>query len=64
VPVVGQDSASVLRHLYARGSGEKILIFTDMKSQGQFFGKPTGAILFSNGICRRAMMASGFCRNR
>jgi len=36
VPVVGQDSASVLRHLYARGSGEKILIFTDMKSQGQF----------------------------
>ena len=31
-----QDSASVLRHLYARGSGEKILIFTDMKSQGQF----------------------------
>jgi hypothetical protein len=36
VPVGGQDSASVLRHLYARGSGEKILIFTDMKSQGQF----------------------------
>ena len=31
-----QDSASVLRHLYARGSDEKILIFTDMKSQGQF----------------------------
>ena len=36
VPVDGQDSASVLRHLYRRGSGEKILIFTDMKSQGQF----------------------------
>jgi hypothetical protein len=36
VTVNGQDSASVLRHLYARGSGEKILIFTDMKSQGQF----------------------------
>ena len=36
VPVDGQDSASVLRHLYARGSGEKVLIFTDMKSQGQF----------------------------
>jgi hypothetical protein len=36
VPVGGQDSASVLRHLYARGSGEKVLIFTDMKSQGQF----------------------------
>ena len=36
VPVDRQDSASVLRHLYARGSGEKILLFTDMKSQGQF----------------------------
>jgi len=36
VPVGGQDSASVLRHLYRRGSGEKSLIFTDMKSQGQF----------------------------
>jgi hypothetical protein len=36
VPVGGQDSASVLRHLYPRGAGEKILIFTDMKSQGQF----------------------------
>ena len=36
VPVARQDSASVLRHLYARGSGEKILIFTEMKSQGQF----------------------------
>ena len=31
-----QDSASVLRRLYARGSGEKIIVFTDMKSQGQF----------------------------
>jgi hypothetical protein len=31
-----QDSASVLRHLYTRGSGEKILVFTEMKSQGQF----------------------------
>ena len=36
VPVGGQDSASVLRHLYPRGAGEKILIFTEMKSQGQF----------------------------
>jgi len=36
VPVARQDSASVLRHLYARASGEKILIFTEMKSQGQF----------------------------
>jgi hypothetical protein len=31
-----QDSASVLRRLYRRGSGEKILIFTEMKSPGQF----------------------------
>ena len=36
VQVNGQDSASVLRHLYLCGSGEKILIFTDMRSQGQF----------------------------
>ena len=36
VAVDRQDSASVLRHLYVRGSGEKVLIFTDMKSQGQF----------------------------
>ena len=36
VAVDRQDSASVLRHLYARGSGEKILIFAEMKSQGQF----------------------------
>ena len=36
VPVAQQTSASVLRHLYARGSGEKVLIFTEMKSQGQF----------------------------
>lgn len=36
VPPEPQDSASVLRHLYPHGSGEKILIFTDMKSQGQF----------------------------
>jgi hypothetical protein len=36
VPVVGQDSARVLRHLYPCGSGEKVLVFTDMKSQGQF----------------------------
>lgn len=31
-----QDSASVLRRLYARGSAEKVLIFSDMKSQGDF----------------------------
>jgi hypothetical protein len=36
LPVGGQDSASVLRNLYPRGAAEKVLIFTDMKSQGQF----------------------------
>ncbi len=35
VPVDTQDSASVLRRLYPRGSGERVLIFSDMKSQGQ-----------------------------
>jgi hypothetical protein len=36
VPVDRQDSASVLRHLYPRASGENVLVFTEMKSQGQF----------------------------
>ncbi len=36
VCVDSQDSASVLRRLYRRGSGEKVLIFTDLKSQAQF----------------------------
>ena len=36
VPVETQDSASVLRQLYRPGLGEKILIFSGMKSQGQF----------------------------
>ena len=36
VDVARQDSASVLRHLYERGTGEKVLIFTELQSQGQF----------------------------
>ena len=36
VDVSSQDSASVLRHLYPSGSGENVLLFTNMKSQGQF----------------------------
>jgi hypothetical protein len=36
VVVETQDSASVLRRLYRRGSGERVIIFTEMKSQGQF----------------------------
>ncbi len=31
-----QDSASVLRWLYKKNVGERLLIFSDMKSQGQF----------------------------
>ena len=36
VKVDCQDSASVLRHLYRRGSGEKVILFNIMESQGQF----------------------------
>ena len=36
VEVTTQDSASVLRHLYQQGSGEKVLIFSVMESHGQF----------------------------
>ena len=36
VRVDTQDSASVLRRLYRYGSGEKVLIFSKMESQGQF----------------------------
>lgn len=35
VAVGGQDSAAVLRRLYPKGSGERVVIFSDMKSQGQ-----------------------------
>ena len=35
LPVDGQDCASVLRFLYPKGAGEKVLVFSDMKSQGQ-----------------------------
>ena len=35
VKVERQDSASVLHHLYAHGSGEKIILFNDMDTQGQ-----------------------------
>jgi hypothetical protein len=36
VRVDTQDSATVLRRLYRHGSSEKVLIFSNMKSQGQF----------------------------
>ncbi len=36
VKVESQDSASVLRHLYRRESGEKVILFNVMESQGQF----------------------------
>lgn len=35
VRVETADSASVLRRLYRRGSGEKVILFNNMKSQGQ-----------------------------
>ena len=35
VPVSGQDGASFLRCLYPQGSGEKVLVFSKMESQGQ-----------------------------
>lgn len=35
VAVGRQDSVAVLRWLYPKGTGEKVLIFSDMKSQGQ-----------------------------
>jgi hypothetical protein len=35
VDVTRQDPASYLRHLYAPGAGEKVLVFSAMKSQGQ-----------------------------
>jgi len=36
VRVETQDSASVLRRLYVRGSGEKVILFNVMESPGQF----------------------------
>ena len=36
VPVESEDSASVLRRLYPPGTGEKVLVFSDINSQGQF----------------------------
>jgi hypothetical protein len=36
VRVETQDSASVLRRLYRRGSGERVILFNVMESQGQF----------------------------
>jgi hypothetical protein len=35
VAVDGLDSVGVLRWLYPRGSGEKVLLFSEMRSQGQ-----------------------------
>ncbi len=35
VPVAGLDSAGVLHSLYPKGSGERVLIFSIMKSKGQ-----------------------------
>ena len=39
VPVAAQNCASVLRWLYPKGSGEKVLVFSRMQSQGQMLWK-------------------------
>ena len=48
VAVNEQDSAGVLRWLYPAGSGEKVVIFSDMKSQGQLLWEADKAELISN----------------
>jgi len=48
VRVETQDSASVVRRLYAFGSGEKILIFSDMRSQGQLLWEADRSDLIQN----------------
>ena len=42
VPVGELDSAAFLRFLYPSGSGEKVLIFSDMRSQGQLLSFRVG----------------------
>jgi len=48
VVVETQDSASVLRRLYRRGSGEKVLVFTDLRSQGQMLWEADQSDLIFN----------------
>lgn len=48
VPVDRQDSASFLRWLYPRGSGENVLIFSRMQSQGQMLWKSDQSDLIQN----------------
>jgi hypothetical protein len=48
VVVETQDSASVLRRLYAFGSGEKVLIFSAMESQGQMLWEADGSDVIQN----------------
>lgn len=48
VVVETQDSASVLRRLYPFGSGEKVLIFSDMESQGQLLWEANRSDVIQN----------------
>ena len=48
VRVETQDSASVLRRMYPQGSGEKVLIFSEMKSQGQFLWEANRSYVIQN----------------
>lgn len=49
VEVTTQDSASVLRYLYPQGSGEKVLVFSRMESQGQFVWEADKSDVIQNG---------------
>ena len=48
IRVETQDSASVLRRLYARGSGEKVIIFNYMKSRGQLLWEADKSDMIQN----------------
>jgi hypothetical protein len=48
VVVETQDSASVLRRLYPFGSGEKVLIFSAMESQGQLLWEANKSDVIQN----------------
>ena len=48
VPVDAQDCASFLRWLYPKGTGEKLLVFSRMQSQGQMLWKADRSDLVFN----------------
>jgi hypothetical protein len=48
ITVEGQDCTSILRSLYGNRPGEKILIFSNMQSQGQFLWEASRCALIRN----------------